>query len=410
MKYLVLLIDGAADEPVPELQGHTPLEVAHKPYMNYLAQNAEVGMLSPTPPGCTGGSDTGNMCILGFNPAEYLTGRSPIEAAALGIDMAPGDIAMRVNLVTLSDEEPYENKTMLDYSSDEISSEEAAELIACVQERFGNQSMQFYPGISYRHCMIMHHATAGEKLTPPHNITGKCIGEHLPKGDYADALLAIMKESYTLLTDHPVNKARVARGLKPANSVWMWGQGTKPTLPSFKERHGIEGAVVTAVDLVKGLAFLTSMKIYNVPGATGNIHTNFTGKAQAAIQAFKDGVDLVYLHIEAPDECGHRHEVEGKVKAIELIDAKVLGPVFKYLKKQGDFGILVTPDHPTPLTTRAHSNANVPFLIYRSDVVPIHPVDNYCEASAQKSTIVLDEGYLIITRMQLLGQAFMDKP
>lgn len=408
MKYLVLLIDGAADEPVPELGYKTPLEVAKKPYMNFLAQNGEVGMLNPTPIGCTGGSDTGNMCIMGFNPAKYLTGRSPLEAAALGISMADDDIAMRVNLVTLSEDEPYENKTMLDYSADEITTEEASVLINCVQEHFGNDLMRFYPGFSYRHCLIMHHATAGQILTPPHNITAKGIADYLPKGDYADMLCDIMRRSYRLLSDHPINQERRKRGLKPANSVWFWGQGTKPMLPSFKERHGLNGAVVTAVDLVKGLAFLAGMKIYNVEGATGTLTTNFAGKAQAAIQAFKDGCDLVYLHLEAPDECGHRHEVEGKVRAIEEIDSKVLCPVFRYLKNQGQFGILVTPDHPTPLTTRAHSNAMVPFVIYRSDVAPINPADNYCEASAKNNAVILNEGYMAITRMMLLGHPFME--
>ena len=229
----------------------------------------------------------------------------------------------------------------------------------------------------------------------------------MPKGDYADMLTDIMVRSNKLLSEHPVNLARAAKGKRTANSVWFWGQGTKPMLPSFRERHGLNGAVVTAVDLVKGLAFLTGMKIYPVEGATGTLDTNFAGKAQAAIQAFKDGFDLVYLHLEAPDECGHRHEVEGKVKAIEEIDSKVLAPVYKYLKSQGDFGILVTPDHPTPLTTRAHSNAPVPFIIYRSDVAPIAPAENYCEAAAKKNAVVLNEGYMSISRMILAGKPFL---
>lgn len=407
MKYLVLLLDGAADEPVEELGFRTPLEVAKKPYMNFLAQNGEVGMLNPTPRGCTGGSDTGNMCVLGFNPAQYLTGRSPLEAASLGIKMEEDDVALRANLVTLSGDGPYEQKIMEDYSADEISTEEAAQLIACLEQHFGSETLRFYPGFSYRHCVIMHHATANEQLTPPHNITGRCIKDYMPKGDYADMLTDIMIRSNKLLSDHPVNLARAAKGKRTANSVWFWGQGTKPMLPSFRERHGLNGAVVTAVDLVKGLAFLTGMKIYPVEGATGTLDTNFAGKAQAAIQAFKDGFDLVYLHLEAPDECGHRHEVEGKVKAIEEIDSKVLAPVYKYLKSQGDFGILVTPDHPTPLTTRAHSNAPVPFIIYRSDVAPIAPAENYCEAAAKKNAVVLNEGYMAISRMILAGKPFL---
>ena len=397
-KYLVLLIDGAADEPNPRLNGMTPLEAAKKPYMDFLAQNGDVGLLNPTPEGCTGGSDTGNMCIMGFNPAEYLTGRSPLEAAALGIKMADDDIAMRVNLVTLSDEEPYEQKTMVDYSSGEISTDEAAELIRFASEHFGTKLMHFYSGVSYRHCLIINHGIADQTLTPPHNITGQRITQYLPKGTYSDTLLDIMKRSYELLKEHPINKARVAKGLRPANSLWMWGQGTKPMLPSFKDTHGLNGAVVTAVDLVRGLAFLADMKIYNVEGATGTIHTNFKGKAEAAIQAFKDGADLVYLHLEAPDECGHQRDVEGKVKSLEIIDSVILGPVFKYLKQQGPFGILVTPDHPTPLTTGAHGNGMVPFLIYKSDAAPSSPKECYCEKSVMKDSNTL-EGYLAITRM-----------
>ena len=236
-----------------------PLEVAKKPYMNFLAQNGEVGMLNPTPRGCTGGSDTGNMCVLGFNPAQYLTGRSPLEAASLGIKMEEDDVALRANLVTLSGDGPYEQKIMEDYSADEISTEEATELIACLEQHFGSETLRFYPGFSYRHCVIMHHATANEQLTPPHNITGRCIKDYMPKGDYADMLTDIMIRSNKLLSEHPVNLARAAKGKRTANSVWFWGQGTKPMLPSFRERHGLNGAVVTAVDLVKGLAFLTGM-------------------------------------------------------------------------------------------------------------------------------------------------------
>ena len=402
-KYLVLLIDGAADEPIEALGGKTPLEAAKKPYMDFLAQNGDVGLLNPTPEGCTGGSDTGNMCVLGFNPATYLTGRSPLEAAALGIKMADDDIAMRVNLVTVSDDEPYEQKTMIDYSAGEISTQEAAELIKFAAEHFGSDTMHFYPGVSYRHCLIINHGVADQKLTPPHNITGQKVKEYLPKGTYSDTLLDIMKKSYELLKDHPINKARIAQGKRPANSLWMWGQGTKPMLPSFKDTHGISGAAVTAVDLVRGLAFLADMKIYNVEGATGTIHTNFKGKAEAAIQAFQDGADLVYLHLEAPDECGHQRDVEGKVRSLEIIDSVVLGTVFKYLKKYGPFGILVTPDHPTPLTTGAHGNGMVPFVIYRSDTAPSAPKECYCEKSVMKDSNTL-EGYLAITRMLKMGE------
>jgi len=397
-KYLVLLIDGAADEPLEQLNGKTPLEVASKPYMNFLAQNGDAGLLNPTPAGCVGGSDTGNMCIMGFDPSKYLTGRSPLEAAALGIKMADDDVAMRVNLVTVSEDEPFEQKTMVDYSAGEISTAEAAELIKFVGEHLGSDNMHFYPGVSYRHCLIINHALADQTLTPPHNITGQRVTSYLPKGTYCDILLDMMKKSHELLKDHPINKARVAQGKRPANSIWMWGQGTKPMLPSFEKTHGIKGAVVTAVDLVRGLAFLTDMKIYNVEGATGTLSTNFKGKAEAAITAFKEGADLVYLHLEAPDECGHQRDVQGKVRSIELIDSLVLKPVFKYLKAYGDFGILVTPDHPTPITTGAHTSGTVPFLIYKSDAIASSPVSNYCEKNTAQNGNTL-EGFLAITRM-----------
>ena len=271
MKYLVLLCDGMADLPVPELNGKTPMECAYKPNMEVLAKLGEVGIQNPTPPGCIGGSDTGNMSVLGFDPRLYLTGRSPLEAAALGIEMAPDDVAMRCNLVTLSEEEPYEQKTMVDYSSDEISTEEARELIEAVSDAFSNDALRFYPGFSYRHCLILHHASdrMAMTLTPPHNITTQKITDYLPKGDHSELLLSMMRRSFAILNHHPVNEARRARGLRPGNSIWLWGQGTRPGMKPFVQRHGLRGAMITAVDLLKGMANLTGMKIYEVPGGRG---------------------------------------------------------------------------------------------------------------------------------------------
>lgn len=402
MKYLVLLCDGMADLPVPELEGKTPMECAHKPNMETLAKIGEVGMQHPTPPGCIGGSDTGNMSVLGFDPRLYLTGRSPLEAAALGIQMAEDDAALRCNLVTLSEEEPYEQKIMVDYSADEITTEEASKLIQAVSDAFSNDMLQFYPGFSYRHCLILHHAAEHIDmiLTPPHNITTQKITDHLPKGDYSALLMDMMRRSFDILNHHPVNEERRARGLRPANSIWLWGQGTKPGMKPFTERHGLRGAMITAVDLLKGMANLTGMKIYEVEGATGNLDTNFSGKAEAAITAFKDGYDLVYLHLEAPDECGHRHEVEGKIEAIEKIDELVLGPVLAYLKEQGEFGVLVTPDHPTPLTTRKHSNDPVPYLIYKTGMKQPHPCNGvFCEKNAKATGVIEENGFELIQRM-----------
>lgn len=367
MKYFILLCDGMADRPVPELNMKTPLECAEKPNMDALAKKGKVGMLNPTPEGCKGGSEVGNLCVLGYDARKYLTGRSPLEAAAIGIRMDKGDVALRCNLVTLSDDMPYSGKSMVDYSSDEISTQEADAIIDSLNEEFADSRIKFYTGFSYRHCLIIKEAGDEMNLTPPHNITGQRITQYLPQGELSELLSDMMERSYTLLKEHPVNTARQERGLKPANSIWLWGQGRRMSLPSFKEKYGMEGGVITAVDLLRGIANCAGMKLYKVQGATGNLDTNYAGKAQAAVQAFKEGCGLVYLHIEAPDECGHRHEVEGKVKAIEYIDKLALKPVMDYLEACGeDYTVLITPDHPTPLTTRSHTNDPVPFVLYDS--------------------------------------------
>lgn len=396
MKYLVLLIDGMADMPISQLNGKTPLEVAHKPCMDMLAKKSELGILHVTPDGCKGGSEIGNMCIMGYDPRTYLTGRSPLEAASIGIEMADDDLALRCNLVSLSDTEPYERKMMLDYSAGEISTAEADILIKAINTEFKNDFCEFYTGISYRHCLILHHAKDKMTLTPPHNITGKEVTEYLPKGDYATIFLQMMERSNIFLKKHPINLARLDKGLNPANSIWLWGQGRRMSLPSFMQRHGIKGAVVTAVDLIKGIAVCADMKTYEVQGATGTLHTNFTGKAQAGIQAFKDGYDLLYMHLEAPDECGHQGDVSGKVKAGELIDEKVLTPIYQYLKNCGeDFAILITPDHPTPLSTRGHSSDDVPYMIYRStDEQAGHGC--YCEKTCKETGNYIKDGFKII--------------
>lgn len=320
MKYSVILTDGAADYPVPELDGKTPFEVAKKPCIDALAKKSELGMLHVTPDGCKGGSEIGNLCVMGYDPRVYLTGRSPLEARSLGIEMSETDLALRCNLVTLSADEPYEQKTMVDNTASEISTEDAKALMDDVQKEFGSELMTFYAGISYKHCLIMHNATDKMSFTPPHNIIGKSISEYLPKGDYCDLLLDIQKRSFDFLTKHPINAARVAKGLNPANSLWFWGQGRRMSLPSFESVHGISGAAVTAVDLIKGIALCADMSLVDVDGATGNLLSNFDGKAQTSIEWFKKGVDLVYTHLEAPDECGHQGDVAGKIRSIEIID------------------------------------------------------------------------------------------
>lgn len=399
MKYLVLLIDGMADLPIEKLDGKTPLEAAQTPCMDELASKSELGIVHVTPDGCKGGSEIGNMSIMGYDPRKFLTGRSPLEAASIGIDMAEDDLALRCNLVCLSEPEPYEKKIMEDYSSGEITTEEADELICAVNKEFKSDFCEFYTGISYRHCLILHHATDHMSFTPPHNITGKCIEDYLPQGDYHEQFLDMMRKSNQLLSEHPVNIKRKEKGLRPANSIWLWGQGRKMSLPSFQERHGIRGAVVTAVDLIKGIAVCAGMKIYEVEGATGTVHTNFDGKAQAGIRAFEEGADLLYMHLEAPDECGHQADIEGKVRSAELIDEKILRPLYDYLKTCGeDFAILITPDHPTPLSTRAHSSDDVPYLLYQSTKEQ-SGVGPYCERVCKTTGHYVKDGFEILDKM-----------
>ena len=308
-------------------------------------------MVKTVAEGLKPGSDVANLSVLGYEPAVYYSGRSPLEAASIGIDLKDTDVTLRCNLVTLSDEENYEDKSMVDYCAGDISTEEARELIDYVEEKLGNDIFKFYSGVAYRHCLVWKNGNPrpGE-LTPPHDISGRVIKEYIPKGDDTAALYDLMKKSYDLLKDHPVNKARVEKGLRPANSIWLWGEGTKPALDSFFGKFGKKGSMISAVDLLKGIAICAGMKSVDVEGATGYIDTNFDGKCKAAIDEFKNGADFVYIHVEAPDECGHRGEIENKVKAIELIDEHILKPVTDFLRTFDDFAVLVCPDHPTPLS------------------------------------------------------------
>lgn len=368
MKYVVILGDGMADYPVPELNNKTPLEAANKPNIDALAEKGELGLVKTVPDHLNPpGSDIANMSVMGYDPDVFYTGRSPLEAVSMGLTLEPEDLAVRCNLVTLSDEAVYEEKTMIDYSSDEITTAESTELINYVQDKLGTDSLHLYPGISYRHCLIYKIPGQVKLLcTPPHDISDKPIKDYLPKAPESAVLLEIMKKSYELLKDHPVNKARIAAGKRPANSLWFWGEGRKPALADFKKTYGVKGAVVSAVDLIKGLGYCANMEVINVPDVTGNINTNFTGKMQATVDFLKNGGDFVYLHMEAPDECGHRHEIDNKVKSIEIIDKEVVGPICEALGKIDNFKLLIMPDHPTPLALRTHTHDAVPYLIYDS--------------------------------------------
>lgn len=395
MKYLVLLGDGMADFPVAELGGKTPMACAKKPLMDSLARRGEVGMCCITPEGCKGGSDVGNLAVMGYDPRKYLTGRAPLEAAAMGIQMTDADIALRCNLACVSEEAVYEEKTMVDYSSDEISTQEAAELIDALNEAFAGEALEFHAGISYRHILLIHGGHVEGKLTPPHDITGKKVADYLPADGF---LRELMEKSYTVLSNHPVNQKRRVQGKRAANTCWFWGAGSKPGLSSFEQKYGKKGAAVTAVDLVRGIARLAGMDVFDVDGATGTLETNFMGKAKAALTAYDEGYDFCYLHFEAPDECGHRHEVRRKVQAIEMLDT-VLNFVVNGLRARGqEYGVLIMPDHPTPVTTGSHSSAPVPYALYYSNAEKDSKVSCFCEEEAEKTGIVQDPGFALLDR------------
>ena len=392
MKYVVVLCDGMADYPVPALGGKTPMMVAKKPHIDALAAKAEVGLVHTVAPGLNPGSDVANMSVLGFDPHRFYTGRSPLEAASIGIDMKDSDVSLRTNLVTLSDKgEPFADKVIEDYCADDISTEEARQLIEAVQAAFGGGEYDYYTGVSYRHCLIWHGGTTElGNMTPPHDITGKVIGPHLSTVETARPLLEMMEKSFELLKDHPVNKARVAAGRRPANCIWLWGEGKRPALRPFEALYGIKGGMVSAVDLLKGIANCAGMEVADVPGATGYIDTNFEGKAKAALDLLTRN-DLVYVHFEAPDECGHRNEPENKVKAIEMIDSRVLPILEEGLEQYEDYKILLLPDHPTPIVTRTHASDPVPYLLYQKSA-PKTGVDTINEETAKATGIYMENG------------------
>ncbi len=383
MKYLVVVFDGMADVSIPALNGRTPMEAADKPYLDSLAKAAYVGTVSNVPEGMVPESDTANLAILSYDPRTYSKGRSPLEAVSMGLTMRADDTALRCNLVAISDDDaPYEDKIMLDHSADEITTEEADLLVAALNEKLSTEARRLYTGISYRHCLLWQGACDTYNFARPHDIIGKRIGDYLPSGEIGEPFYRFMRESYDILHTHPVNEERRRRGLKPANSAWLWSPGKKPALPSFYKKWGIKASVVSAVDLIKGIGICAEMEVLDVPGATGNLHTNYKGKADAAIDAYSRGQELVYIHVEAPDECGHRGEVENKVLSIERIDGEILAPVCEYLRKSGeDYRVLVLPDHPTPCAVRTHTADPVPFMIYESGRAHMG-VSSFTEATA----------------------------
>lgn len=398
MKYVVVLYDGMADYPVPALEGKTPMMCANKPLFDSLAQKSEVGLVKTVDDTLKPGSDVANMSVLGFDPLKYYTGRSPLEAVSIGVKLLDDDVTLRCNIVTLSDEERYEDKTMVDYSAGDISSEEAAELIKAVQQAFGNEKYTYYSGVSYRHCLTVHKGTTDlGDMTPPHDISGRVVGEYLSKSENAVPLIDMMKKSYDVLKNHPVNQKRIAEGKRPGNSIWLWGEGNKPILPSFESLYGLKGAVISAVDLLKGIGISAGMATPEVEGATGYIDTNFKGKAECALEELTNGKDFVYIHIEAPDECGHRDEPHNKVRAIELIDELVLSTLLEGLKEYDDYKIMILPDHPTPIVTKTHARDPVPYMIYHK-TNPKNGVDTINEETAKATGNFIEKGATIIGR------------
>ncbi len=390
MKYVIILGDGMADRPLEELQGMTPLEYAKTPNMDALAAAGEVGMVHTIPEGMSPGSDTANLSVLGYDPRVYYSGRSPLEALSIGVDMKPTDVSLRCNLVTLSEEEEnYEDKRILDHSAGEISTSDAALLLEAVKQGLETEGYTFYAGTSYRHLLIWDQGKVLE-LTPPHDVLGQTIGQYLPKDD---TLRGMMKKSYDILKNHPLNIERRNQGLNPANSCWFWGAGTRPALSSFQEKTGLKGAMVSAVDLLKGIAVGASMKNITVEGANGGLNTNYEGKAQAAVDILvKEDYDFVYVHVEAPDEMGHQGSAEKKIQAIEYLDARVIAPVKAGLKQAGEeFRILVMPDHPTPVSIRTHTGDDVPYLLYDSRTSQDHTW-KYNEKDAAQSGRRIEKG------------------
>ena len=395
MKYIVVLGDGMADEPIPALGGRTPLDAAVTPVMDELAGKGTLGTVQNVPAGMAPGSDVANLSVLGYDPAANYSGRSPLEALSVGVQMEDDDVIFRSNIVTLTEPEPYAQKTILDHSSGEISTADADILMDAIREEFNSDTFRFYTGTSYRHILVWKHGRVSA-LEPPHDHLGKVISDYLPQ---EKVLRDMMERSFDILNNHPLNLARAAAGKHKANSLWFWGAGTKPKVQNFKEKTGLTGAMISAVDLLKGIAVGAGMKVYNVPGATGSIDTNWEGKAQAAIDALlKDGCDYAYIHVEAPDEMGHQGRVEDKVKSIEYLDSRLIARVKQAMEAAGeDYRMLILPDHPTPLRIRTHTSNPVPYLLYDSTHEQ-KKRERFTEESARNADNFEPNGYKLLER------------
>ncbi len=399
MKYIVVLGDGMADYAVEEFNGKTVLDVAEKPNIDYMSKHGELGLVKTVPDGLKPGSDVANLSVMGYDTKKCYTGRSPLEAASIGVKLDDTDIAFRANLVTLSDEESYADKTMIDYSAGEITTAEAAELIKAVEAELHTDIIHFYSGVSYRHLLVWSGGSTNVALTPPHDISDRKITDYLPKGENSEKLLEMMQRSEQILKNHPVNQKRVAEGKNPANSIWIWGEGSKPSLENFEKKFGVKGSVISAVDLIKGIANCAEMNSIDVEGACGTYETNFDGKAQAALDTLLNGADFVYIHMEAPDECGHQGDALHKKLSVELIDKKVVGFLREELKNRGiDYRMLIMPDHPTPISLKTHVSDPVPYVLYDSSKEKDGGAE-YNEKNAKAGGVYYDDGTVMMKKL-----------
>jgi len=393
MKYIVLLGDGMSDEAVKELDGKTPLQAAKTPNMDTMARRGRIGLAHTVPKGLPPGSDVANLSVFGYDPRTCYTGRSPLEAASMGVHLGPDDVAFRVNLVNL---QPTRGTlVMRDYSAGHISTEEGRELIEAIQREIGGDEFQFYPGVGYRHLMVWRNGKSDITATPPHDISGQSILDYLPKGEGAERLINLMNSSQMILNNHPQYRRRLEADKVPANSIWLWGHGKAPRIEPFREKFGLTGAVISAVDLIKGIGIGAGLDVIQVTGATGYIDTNYEGKVQAALEALETH-DYVYLHVEAPDEASHSGNLAHKLQAIEDFDARVVGPIMAGIRRFGPYRILCTPDHPTPIRLKTHTDAPVPFILYEGGESENGAVSGYDEDTARASGFVVEEGFRLM--------------
>jgi 2,3-bisphosphoglycerate-independent phosphoglycerate mutase len=396
MKYIVLVGDGMPDEGIESLGGKTPLQFARTPNMDYMARRGRLGMAKTIPDGYQPGSDVANLSVFGYDPRDCYTGRSPLEAASMGVRLGENDVSFRLNLVNLKQEN--DKVIMSDYSAGHITTEEARELVDALKEGLASDEFEFHAGISYRHLLVWRGGKDKLTLTPPHDISGKCIDSYLPLGEGGDVLKGLMERSMKILVEHPLYEKRIAQGKIPANSIWLWGHGKAPRIESYRDKFGLSGAVISAVDLIRGIGVCAGLEIIKVPGATGYLDTNYSGKVEAALDAI-ERLDFLYLHVEAPDESSHSGSLENKLIAIEDFDIRIVGPILEGLKKFGNYRILCTPDHPTPIRIMTHTSEPVPFIIYSGEVQENNNIQGYDEVTAAGTGLFLKDGHRMMEMM-----------